>query len=43
VTTVRCWKRPPRNAVDVPSLEVFKKHADNGIEGHGLVGTVIMG
>ena len=30
-TVVRCWNRLPREAVDAPSLEVFKARLDEAL------------
>ena len=30
-TVVRCWNRLPREAVDAPSLEVFKARLDGAL------------
>jgi len=40
---VRSWSRPPREAVESPSLDVFKKHVDVELLGCGLVGKVVLG
>ncbi|KFQ15771.1 hypothetical protein N330_08435, partial [Leptosomus discolor] len=28
---LKCWNRLPREVGDAPSLSVFKKHLDNGL------------
>jgi len=37
------WDRLPREVVDSPSLEVFKKTCRRGSSGHSLVGMVVLG
>jgi len=39
----RRWDRLPREMVESPSLEGFKKHVDYGTSGHGLAGMGEMG
>jgi len=40
---VKQCNRLPREVVESPSLEVFKKHADVALQGHGLAGMVLLG
>jgi len=37
------WNRLPKEAVESPSLEVFKKTCRHGTSGYGLVGMVVLG
>lgn len=40
---VRCWNRLPRDAVNAPSLEVFKPRLDEALRAPGLVLNVEVG
>jgi len=39
----RLWNRLPREVLELPSLEVFKKTCRCGTSGHGLAGIVVLG